>query len=181
MSDSGDNCMHCVPGGPEHPKIACFISDRRWWARPHRRRKADSAAFSRSSYWDSDTQPLVLLDSYNRDRRMVVGPKITKNGAPFHQLTLLVWGFTCAASCDAFTALMSVRNRKFRNRLVRGVRLAEQWHTLDPRQTQPLKIGCPAVTHQTEIARMCMDDDTPAFQRQMEQLKHEALRVLQRV
>jgi hypothetical protein len=87
---------------------------------------------SNSSAWDFTRQPLWNLRCHNRDRRMRFGPKHTKAGSPHHQNALVVGPFRRHAAL--FVRIMRESSRMFRNRCIRGLRLAAVWHELDPAQ-----------------------------------------------
>ncbi len=174
-------CVHCQGGGA-HPKFAVLISDRRAWESNAKvDRSQQQQQQQQQSFWDADTQPLLLLCSYNRDRRTVVGPKATRFGAPFHQPTLVIGGFASARSCDAFTRVMAASSRTLRNRLLRGMCLARMWHELDPAQRDVrLRIACPTDAVRRRARHMYKRGCAGAvFERQMTQLAREAFKALQ--
>lgn len=125
-------CAHC-DAKAAHPQFACLLSST----------PPPGTDGVHTSSWDSDRQPLWQLKCHNRDRRYVRGAKATKFGAPHHVNALVIGPFT--ANADAFVRVMKANNRKFKNRLVRGVRLAQLWHHVDAAQgaSVPLRIWCP--------------------------------------
>lgn len=145
-------CVHCDTGA-RHPQFACLLSSvPPAGSVPVRVGKRDASAHTSS--WDSDCQPVWQLKCHNRDRRYVRGAKATKFGAPHHKNALVIGPFTCNAK--AFVRVMKANNRKLKNRIVRGVRLAQVWHLIDPQQgaAQPLRMWCPDAEHRTRFASL---------------------------
>lgn len=119
-----------------------------------------------SSSWDYTRQPLFKLRNHNRNKGFVSGPKATKSGAPHHRNVLIVGPF--ARSSKTFVQVLCATSRKFHNRLVRGIRLAQIWHLVDPLQTTPLRIFCPDATYKARAERACRN--APSDEKQMMQL-----------
>lgn len=169
-------CEYCISGRP-HPVFVLLISDRRWWSATVQ----TTDHLSRASHWEVDAQPVLLLGSYNRDKRLVVGPKVSRVIAPHHQITLLIGGFASQRSARAFVGTISSSSRKFNNRLVRGICLAQAWHKVDPQQAQPLRIACPNADYIQRIRSLCRATKAAhatGLARQMAQLLAAAERAL---
>ena len=127
-----------------------------------------------ASEWDYSRQPLVNLRCHNRERRWRAGPKHTKKGAPHHHNTLVFGPFRRGAC--VFRRLVKGRHSAFRERALRGIRLAHIWHMIDDDDGSPSRVRIatdPALL--PHLQRMQQEEEgEPGTTTAMLQLAHTA-------
>lgn len=116
-------CEYCLSGTP-HPQFVSLLFDSR--LSPDDLMAGPPPA---TVQWDYSRQPLVNLNCHARKRRFRIGPKSTKQMAPFIQHAMLIGPFYGGASI--FVRVMKSKCKRFKQKLVGAVAMARRWHSID--------------------------------------------------